>query len=78
MALPLNSTAGLHGAICVGYMNPPRQAWELKSSSSHTFPLRTHTGRFGCMKAYVPNLPSSVRLATTSFRAHMEEVTHNS
>jgi len=25
------------------------------------------------MKAYVPNLPSSVRLATTSFRAHMEE-----
>jgi hypothetical protein len=74
MAAPLTSTASLHGPICISCMNPPpRQVPKLKSSSSQqAFQSRTHTGRFGCLKAYSPNSSSSGSLGTTSVHAHLE------
>jgi hypothetical protein len=74
MAVPLlqTSTVRVQGAICFSYMNPKRQVWELKSSSSRAFPCRTRPGHFGCMKASGPNSSSLASSATNT--AHLEAI----
>jgi hypothetical protein len=73
MAAPLLLTS-TPSAIGFSYMNPLHWALEMKSSLSQAFWFKTHPGRFGYMKAYCPNSPSSVSFAMTSVHAHLEEV----